>query len=52
MDTGVFVPFSKQDASSRVWWANWSNFWGGVLFCMGGVWGWFYGKIPLWEARQ
>lgn len=49
---GMFIPLSICELHDLDWWVNWNNYWGGVLFCMSGVWGWFYGKIPLtqWQV--
>ncbi|KAA6428279.1 MAG: hypothetical protein FRX49_01875 [Trebouxia sp. A1-2] len=42
---GTILPFRKQDRFRLTWWTNWWNFWGGVLFCVGGVFLNYYPNI-------
>ncbi|KAK9790137.1 hypothetical protein WJX73_005894 [Symbiochloris irregularis] len=40
--SAIFIPLSKKKATSLMWWALWTYWWGGVLFCMSGIFLYWY----------
>merc|ERR1712130_904358 len=38
----IFFPFTKANAGSMMWWALFTYFWGGVCFCMSGIFLYWY----------
>ncbi|KAL3132451.1 hypothetical protein ABBQ32_009005 [Trebouxia sp. C0010 RCD-2024] len=50
---GTILPFRRQDCTRLTWWTNWFNFWGGVLFCVGGCFLNYYPNvIPFHPTYQ
>lgn len=44
---GVLLPIQKGDCIRLTWWINWCNFWGSILYCIGGVVADFRSKIAF-----
>ncbi|KAK9863525.1 hypothetical protein WJX84_001657 [Apatococcus fuscideae] len=41
----IFLPYKRKDWTSMMWWAMWTHWWGGVCFCMTGIFLYWYNPI-------
>ncbi|KAK9818817.1 hypothetical protein WJX74_005260 [Apatococcus lobatus] len=41
----IFLPYKRKHWTSMMWWAMWTHWWGGVCFCMTGIFLYWYNPI-------